>query len=83
MASKNFTRALRAASARQIVAPIVQKRALTTALMGARPSPASSAKTIAGGYGQTRGVKTIDFAGHKETVYERSDWPREKLLVRT
>ncbi|RMZ85327.1 hypothetical protein DV737_g707, partial [Chaetothyriales sp. CBS 132003] len=29
---------------------------------------------------QTRGVKTIDFAGTKETVYERADWPREKLL---
>merc|ERR1712000_496019 len=29
---------------------------------------------------QTRGVKTIDFAGTKEDVYERADWPREKLL---
>ncbi len=27
----------------------------------------------------TRGVKTLDFAGTKETVYERSDWPAEKL----
>ena len=26
-----------------------------------------------------RGVKTMDFAGTKETVYERSDWPVEKL----
>lgn len=26
-----------------------------------------------------RGVKTIDFAGTKETVYERSDWPLPKL----
>ncbi|KAJ5668617.1 uncharacterized protein N7477_007187 [Penicillium maclennaniae] len=26
-----------------------------------------------------RGVKTIDFAGVKEDVYERADWPREKL----
>jgi len=25
-------------------------------------------------------VKTVDFAGHKEDVYERADWPREKLL---
>lgn len=81
MASKNFARALRATSARQFVAPAVQKRALSTALKGARPSTLSATKTIAGGYGQTRGVKTIDFAGHKEKVYERSDWPREKLLV--
>jgi len=28
---------------------------------------------------QSRGMKTIDFAGTKETVFERSDWPREKL----
>jgi hypothetical protein len=28
---------------------------------------------------QTRGVKTMDFAGTKEVVYERSDWPTEKL----
>ena len=30
---------------------------------------------------QTRGVKTLDFAGTKEEVYERGDWPREKILV--
>jgi hypothetical protein len=30
---------------------------------------------------QTRGVKTLDFAGTKEEVYERNDWPREKFLV--
>ncbi|ODV89531.1 hypothetical protein CANCADRAFT_27601 [Tortispora caseinolytica NRRL Y-17796] len=30
---------------------------------------------------QTRGVKRIEFApGTPETVYERADWPREKLL---
>lgn len=27
----------------------------------------------------TRGVKTLDFAGTKEVVYERSDWPLVKL----
>jgi hypothetical protein len=26
-----------------------------------------------------RGIKTMDFAGTKEIVYERSDWPLEKL----
>ena len=26
-----------------------------------------------------RGIKTLDFAGTKETVYERSDWPLAKL----
>lgn len=28
---------------------------------------------------QVRGVKTLDFAGTKEEVYERSDWPLPKL----
>jgi ketol-acid reductoisomerase len=27
----------------------------------------------------TRGVKTLDFAGSKEVVYERADWPADKL----
>merc|ERR1711939_271238 len=27
----------------------------------------------------TRGMKTLDFAGTKETVYERADWPLPKL----
>ncbi|KAG5642340.1 hypothetical protein DXG03_002988 [Asterophora parasitica] len=27
----------------------------------------------------TRGVKTLDFAGTEEVVYERSDWPLAKL----
>lgn len=27
----------------------------------------------------TRGLKTLDFAGSKEVVYERSDWPLAKL----
>lgn len=27
----------------------------------------------------TRGVKTLDFAGTKEVVYERADWPLDKL----
>lgn len=28
---------------------------------------------------QTRGIKTLDFAGTKEVVYERADWPVSKL----
>jgi ketol-acid reductoisomerase len=36
---------------------------------------ANAARTL----GATRGVKTLDFAGTPETVYERSDWPLEKL----
>ncbi|KAI9845202.1 MAG: Bifunctional acetohydroxyacid reductoisomerase [Thelocarpon superellum] len=43
--------------------------------------PASSRVAWVGPAQQVRGVKTIDFAGSKEKVYEREDWPREKLLV--
>lgn len=28
---------------------------------------------------QSRGVRTLDFAGTKEVVYERADWPASKL----
>ncbi|CEL55336.1 ketol-acid reductoisomerase [Rhizoctonia solani AG-1 IB] len=30
-------------------------------------------------HNQVRGVKTLDFAGTKEVVYERADWPLAKL----
>ncbi len=29
---------------------------------------------------QQRGMKTLDFGGTKELVYERSDWPRQKII---
>jgi hypothetical protein len=29
---------------------------------------------------QTRSIKTLEFGGSKEIVYERSDYPREKIL---
>ena len=36
--------------------------------------------TVADTYVQTiRGIKTLDFAGTKEVVYERADWPLAKL----
>lgn len=38
----------------------------------ARPAPLAFSQQI-------RGVKTLDFAGSKETVYERADWPLPKL----
>ncbi|UZJ51913.1 hypothetical protein CBS101457_001233 [Exobasidium rhododendri] len=48
----------------------------------ARPSSKSQAEvsSIAKPFAvQQRGVKTLDFAGTKEVVYERADWPLEKL----
>ena len=69
MASRNFSRALRPAFTRQlnIAAP---QRTLFSASQFARISLATPIKTatVAGG-SQIRGIKTIDFAGTKETVY--------------
>lgn len=63
-AARSFTKALRPL-ARQAIAP-AQRRTLTTALRAAaRPA----ARKAVVGATQVRGVKTIDFAGHKEEVY--------------
>lgn len=79
MASQKTSRALRLAL-RQASAPRVQQRTFLSAVRAAsRPSlTPSAASTLVQ---QTRGVKTVDFAGVKEDVYERDDWPRDKLLV--
>ncbi|KXL44754.1 hypothetical protein M433DRAFT_138033 [Acidomyces richmondensis BFW] len=78
MASQKTSRALRLAL-RQASAPRVQQRTFLSAVRAAsRPSlTPSAASTLVQ---QTRGVKTVDFAGVKEDVYERDDWPRDKLL---
>ncbi|KLP06474.1 Uncharacterized protein Y057_3517 [Fusarium fujikuroi] len=67
MASRNFTKALRGPARQLASAPRVQQRTFVAAARSAARQ-------------QVRGVKTIDFAGHKEDVYERADWPQEKLL---
>merc|ERR1712000_300632 len=81
MASKTFARTLRTASKQKITAPSVPKRSFVSAV-ATRPVVAAHqrASFAAPSQQQTRGVKTIDFAGTKEDVYERADWPREKLL---
>ncbi|PSN73408.1 ketol-acid reductoisomerase [Corynespora cassiicola Philippines] len=80
MASRPAARALRQ-SARQLAAPAVQKRTFVSALNAARSGVAAAPKAaVASSFQQVRGIKTIDFAGTKETVYERADWPKEKLL---
>ncbi|KAF3809426.1 Ketol-acid reductoisomerase [Colletotrichum gloeosporioides] len=78
MASRGFSKALRP-MARQLAAkPATQQRTFVAARSLVRAS-AQVSKAFAGQQ-QTRGVKTMDFAGHKEDVYERADWPQEKLL---
>ncbi|KAF2215573.1 hypothetical protein CERZMDRAFT_35028 [Cercospora zeae-maydis SCOH1-5] len=80
MASKNATRALRA-SLRQLKAPQVQQRTFITAVQGSKPGLRASQRAATSAIvHQSRGKKTVDFAGDKEVVFERADWPREKLL---
>lgn len=73
-ASRTLSRALRSNLSRQVV-PVVQKRGLVVAATATRATVAAVPRLG----NQTRGVRTIDFAGTKEAVYERSDWPLEKL----
>lgn len=75
MASKTLPRALRLST--RVAFP---RRSLVTAAR-ARPALAAAPAARSPVVVPARGVKTIDFAGTKETVYERADWPREKLQV--
>ena len=70
MASRAVANALRTSTAKQLILPVVQRRTLATALNVARPLTAAAPRAaFARAVYQTRGMKTIDFAGHKETVY--------------
>jgi len=70
MASKTFARTLRTASKQKIATPSIPKRSFVSA-GASRPVVAASQRTsfAAPAQQQTRGVKTIDFAGTKEDVY--------------
>lgn len=77
MASRGFSKSLRAA--RQLAAPRVQQRSYMAARQALRASAAVAARPAVAAQ-QVRGVKTIDFAGHKEDVYGES--LREGQLMR-
>lgn len=66
MASRSFSKVLRSPLTRQIVSPAVQRRTIVSALGGVR---ATVAKAATAPVQQVRGVKTVDFAGHKEKVF--------------
>lgn len=70
MASRGFTKTLRAVSKQKLPSQSFQRRSLSTAI-SARPAAATVAKATFASpiQQQTRGVKTIDFAGHKEQVF--------------
>jgi ketol-acid reductoisomerase len=70
MASRSFTKAIRTPLARQFVSPVAQRRTFVSTFSGARAAIAASTKVaVSGPARQARGLKTIDFAGTKETVY--------------
>ena len=68
---------------RQLIAnsrAITAKRALSVAARKTATSGLRSTAFAAKPLVATRGIKQINFGGVEETVYERADWPREKLL---
>jgi len=71
-ASRTASKAFRGSFAKQLTTPQVQRRTIVSALnAAARPSVAkAAAKPFAAQ--QIRGVKTVDFAGHKEQVFGAS-----------
>ncbi|KAI8143913.1 6-phosphogluconate dehydrogenase [Fennellomyces sp. T-0311] len=75
MASRMFATALRAASRRAIRPATVARplSALASANLKQSAVKVSAAQQI-------RGYKTLNFGGTEETVFERSDVPKEKLL---
>ncbi|KAJ2770366.1 Bifunctional acetohydroxyacid reductoisomerase [Coemansia nantahalensis] len=75
MASRTASRALARAA-------IAGRSALATRALGAAPRLAARQMPAAAvaGFQQTRGIKTLKFGNTEEKVYERSDWPKAKLL---
>lgn len=70
MASKNFSKALRGPLSRQLASPAVQRRTFVSAInAAARPAAVAATRAARPAQQQTRGVKTIDFAGSKEEVW--------------
>ncbi|KAB8342873.1 hypothetical protein FH972_022470 [Carpinus fangiana] len=86
MASRTASKALRSSLASGSASRMTQssaRRTFSSAINAAsKPVTASvvSKQTAFAPRQQTRGLKTIDFAGTKEVVFEREDWPRDKLL---
>ncbi|KAI4164150.1 MAG: hypothetical protein LQ342_002114 [Letrouitia transgressa] len=81
MASRSLSRIFRSPVIRQLTSPLAQRRTFIAVTTNLKPASSSASRpAISSSRQHIRGLKTIDFAGQKETVYEREDWPREKLL---
>ncbi|MCO5584877.1 hypothetical protein L7F22_038809 [Adiantum nelumboides] len=76
--SRNALRSAVRASSRSAVAPAPAARSLSMLAKAVTPR-AATAPVARLAVQQQRGLKTLDFAGTKEKVYERADWPLEKL----
>ncbi|ODA80335.1 hypothetical protein RJ55_03293 [Drechmeria coniospora] len=82
MASRSFSKALRAPLARQLASPRLQQRSYIAGRNLARATAVAARPAIAGpAQQQVRGVKTIDFAGHKEDVYGRFRLASQRSLL--
>lgn len=79
MASQKTTKALRLAL-KQVKPVRVQQRAFQSVVTASRTSFAQKAPVAAFAQ-QSRGLKTVDFAGSKEDVYGRH-WHKYKTLAR-
>ncbi|KAI9495869.1 ketol-acid reductoisomerase [Zychaea mexicana] len=78
MASRVFATALRAASRRAATIRPTAAAARPLSALATANLKQSAVKVSAAS--QIRGYKTLNFGGTEETVYERSDVPKEKLL---
>lgn len=77
--SRTALRASMRAASRSAAAPSAARSLSVLAQAAPRPSLQAQAQAAAPLAVQSRGMKTLDFAGSKEVVYERADWPLEKL----
>lgn len=69
MASKNLARTLRTATKQKATVPAISRRSFVSAVATRPLVAASRSSFVAPSQQQTRGLKTVDFAGVKEEVY--------------
>lgn len=83
MASRTATKALRSSAVKQLTTSNAQRRTFVSALNAARTASVTSTKSafVAPSTQQKRGLKTIDFAGTKETVFGACDTVSALLTV--
>lgn len=69
MASRSFSKALRSPMARQLTSATQQRTFIAARSLVRASAQVNKAFVAAPAQQQVRGVKTVDFAGHKEDVY--------------